>query len=50
MLDHCHETGEFRGYICDKCNVGLGKFDDDPSLLWQAMMYIVQHKLKSSPA
>lgn len=49
VLDHCHETGRFRGYLCDRCNVGLGKFRDSPDLLGKAMLYLLRHK-KSSPA
>jgi len=31
VLDHCHDTDTFRGYICKHCNDGLGGFKDD---LW----------------
>lgn len=31
--DHCHETGKFRGIICDNCNVAMGLTGDDPTLL-----------------
>lgn len=29
-LDHCHKTGAFRGLLCNRCNVTIAKFDDDP--------------------
>ena len=47
-LDHCHETGEFRGFLCNNCNVGLGKFKDDPEILLNAIAYLQGHKQKSS--
>ncbi len=27
MLDHCHKTGAFRGWLCLSCNQCLGKID-----------------------
>jgi len=27
-LDHCHETGAFRGWICRACNTGIGIVDN----------------------
>ena len=39
-LDHCHTTGKFRGYICNKCNMGLSHFSDDVSILKQACCYL----------
>lgn len=39
-LDHDHVTGEFRAYLCDSCNVGLGKFNDDPDMLKRAIAYL----------
>lgn len=43
-IDHCHETGKFRGLLCDSCNKGLGLFKDDPELLIRAASYIQKHK------
>ena len=28
QLDHCHETGKFRGWLCNGCNTGLGGIGD----------------------
>jgi len=39
-IDHNHETGEIRGLLCDKCNVGLGSFKDSPYLLKKAIGYL----------
>jgi len=29
QLDHDHQTGEFRGWICDNCNVSLSRAGDN---------------------
>jgi hypothetical protein len=47
-LDHCHETGEFRGFLCNNCNNGLGRFKDDPDILLNAIAYIQGHKEKAA--
>lgn len=41
-VDHCHSTGEIRGYLCIQCNVGLGAFRDSPELLKIAAIYVEQ--------
>jgi len=39
-IDHCHTSQKVRGLLCTVCNLGLGKFKDDPSLLLKAAEYI----------
>jgi hypothetical protein len=43
-LDHCHRTNAFRGFICGKCNFGLGNFLDSPTRLSQAIEYLSKTK------
>ena len=40
VLDHNHFTDEFRGWLCNDCNNGLGKFNDDISLLRKGIKYL----------
>ena len=44
VLDHCHETGTFRGWLCHHCNVGLGGFKDSLTRLKKAVEYMTRHK------
>jgi len=39
-LDHCHDTMKVRGLLCDNCNMALGKFKDDITLLESAIKYL----------
>lgn len=39
-LDHCHKTNKFRGWICDNCNIGIGKLGDNLKGLKKASLYM----------
>ena len=40
VLDHNHDTGEPRAWICDSCNTGLGRFKDDIDVMNSAIEYL----------
>jgi len=40
VLDHDHTNGRVRGWICDSCNTGIGRFKDDVSLLERAIIFL----------
>ena len=46
VMDHNHETGNAREWICDSCNTGLGRFKDDIELLKVAIKYLEKHDSK----
>lgn len=39
-LDHDHETGEFRGWLCHTCNCGIGFLGDNIEGLQRALEYL----------
>lgn len=40
VLDHNHHTGDVRGWICESCNTGIGRFDDDISMVQRALRWL----------
>lgn len=40
VLDHCHKTGSVRGWVCESCNTGIGRFDDDPEIVQRAIKWL----------
>ena len=40
VLDHCHTTGEFRGWLCHRCNMALGQLQDDVAAVQRALNYL----------
>jgi hypothetical protein len=39
-IDHHHETGEFRGWLCHKCNPTLGNAKDSSRILANLIHYL----------
>lgn len=47
VIDHCHDTGEVRGLLCDKCNKGLGFFEDNAETMLSAITYLTGARQKA---
>src|ERR1017187_7450508 len=44
QLDHCHATHTFRGWLCRKCNTGLGMLGDSIESINAVMAYLKRHQ------
>ncbi len=40
VIDHNHRTGRIRGLLCNKCNTGLGMFNESIEAFNSAITYI----------
>lgn len=45
-LDHDHQTGKPRNFLCPDCNKGLGLFHESPELLRLAADYLEAHRIE----
>ena len=45
VLDHNHDTGHFRAWICQRCNIALGTngFNESVDTLKNAIKYLTKH-------
>lgn len=46
-LDHCHVSGNVRGILCNKCNAGLGMFNDELEHIRKAVLYLEKWKINA---
>lgn len=44
-FDHCHRTGIFRGWLCQRCNWALGFVGDSPATLRALADYLETSEL-----
>jgi len=44
-MDHCHETGRFRGWLCNSCNSALGQLKDSSEIITALLLYNERSKL-----
>ena len=46
VADHDHHTGHIRGFICDSCNTGLGRFKNGDNYLKNAIIRYLEENDK----
>ena len=42
VVDHCHSSDKFRGWLCHKCNRSLGGFEDNVDMMKRAIAYLTK--------
>ncbi len=40
VIDHNHKNGKARAWICDSCNTGLGRFQDEANIFRRIITYL----------
>lgn len=45
-VDHCHDTKKVRGVLCQKCNQGIGLFNENIETMNAAIEYLGKSKVK----
>ena len=48
-LDHDHDDNSFRGWLCDKCNTGIGKLGDNLQGIINALKYLTSRTQINDP-
>jgi len=48
-VDHCHITGNVRGLLCRACNLGIGHFGDNLETLEEAIKYLENRDVQTTP-
>ncbi len=48
QLHHNHESGLVVGILCQRCNMGMGQFEDNPDLMMNVAFWLVEQENKSS--
>lgn len=43
-LDHCHDKDEFRGWLCNNCNVGISRLNDNVDGVVKALNYLLSKR------
>lgn len=39
-IDHDHVSGKFRGWLCHRCNMGIGYFQNRTGIMMRAIKYL----------
>jgi len=48
-FDHDHETGGFRGWLCQNCNLTIGHAQESPDRLRKLADYLEKHQGAAAP-